>query len=678
MKKIFTLTLLYFFVTSLSAQVVLSSFQGSNFTESIGFNGSIEVAPGKYASAAASSNFVMGTSDFTLECWTYPIASSSSNNAPIISMGYGSNGNQIGIISSSNTDNFLGFIIPNSTNTADLKIYTTSDLPLNTWTHLALVRNGLKISLYVNGIEKASKTLSTSTEMNHGVSGNGQFWINTNGADESNYTGNISNIRLVKGTALYTANFTPSTIAPTNVTNTKLLMNTIYGFGSKYLEDISSSPNTISPNATAKSKRSPYITSNGLNLRLDASLVESFRPPSGGSTLLLANKYLDLSPSIVFGTGAYTVEAFVYFPTTAPSRATIIGSINSSPGLSLIVNSDYIAIDAAGVSAHNYNATINENTWYHIVATRNTNGDEAVFVNGSRKGIFSAASNLNYYGNTIYISRFANNGNYLKGNLSQLRVVVGSNVYDPTISSITVPTEQLGVVTNTKLLLKTNSSSDFLTDASGNYTLTNNAAAEWSSSSPFGANTTWTDISGKGNHGSIVNAPTYINGALDFNGSTQYVNIPNATNNYINGQITIAGWIKPKDLSTNSARQSILFKGIGFELEGKTLGFYCVSGGTKVSSPSFTMTDNIYFHVAVTLNSAGIVSFYINGALIGTVQGSLINLATQPTYLTIASASNVASNLFKGTIAEVLMYSKALSSDEIASIYNKEKSKFGF
>jgi hypothetical protein len=677
MKKIFILIFIFFCVTSLRAQVALSSFQGTNFTESIGFNGSIEVAPGKYVSAASSANFVMGVSDFTLECWTYPTVSSSSNNAPIISMGYGSNGNQIEIISTSNTDNFLGFIIPNATNTANLKIYTNSNLPLNTWTHLALVRSGLNISLYVNGTERASKTLSTSTEMSHGVSGNGKFWINNNEGNESNYTGNISNIRLVKGTALYTANFTPSTIAPTNVTNTKLLMNTIYGFGNRYLEDISSSPNTISTNGTNKSKKSPYIISNGLNLRLDASVSESYRPPSGGSALFLANKYIDLSPNIIFGTGAYTVEAFVYFPTTAPNRATIIGSESSSVGFSLIVHSSYIAIDAAGFSAHNYNATINANTWYHIVATRNTNGDEAVFVNGISKGMVSAASKFNFSGKTVFISRFANNGNYLKGNLSQLRVVVGSNVYDPTVSSITAPTDQLGVVTNTKLLLKTNSSADFLADASGNYTLTNNAAAEWSSSTPFGVNTTWTDLSGKGNHGTMVNAPTYASGSLEFNGTSQYVSIPNAASNYINGQISIAAWVKPKDLSINSARQSILFKGIGFEIQGKTLGFYAVSGGTKVSSPTFTMSDNIYFHAAVTLNSTGLVSFYINGALIGTAQGSLINLTSQPAHLNIASSSNSTTNLFKGSIANVLMYNKALSSDELATIYNVEKAKYG-
>ena len=59
-----------------------------------------------------------------------------------------------------------------------------------------------------------------------------------------------------------------------------------------------------------------------------------------------------------------------------------------------------------------------------------------------------------------------------------------------------------------------------------------------------GSGTTWTDLSGKGNTGTLVNTPTYsgVNGGtLSFNGSSQYVNCGNATNLQITVG-TISAW----------------------------------------------------------------------------------------------------------------------------------------
>ena len=474
MKKIFTLLLILFFAKNLHAQIALSSFQAPNFTEPNGFNGSIQVASNKYSSAPESANFVMGTSDFTMECWAYPTSSPSGWNS-IISMGLvsGQNGHEIRI-GTSDADNKLGFVIPNASNDNDLWVSTGAAMTLNVWTHLALVRNGLRVSLFVNGIESAFQTLLTSGEMNHvgnGAGGSGQFWINNDGWNHENFNGYISNVRLVKGTAIYASNFTPSTIPPTNVTNTQLLMNTIYGFGNKYLEDISANAYMVTPAGTVKSKMSPYIISERLKLRLDASIVASY------------------------------------------------------PG----------------------------------------------------------------------------NGN------------------------------------------------------------------------------TWTDLSGKGNHGTFINSPTYSNGAMVFNGSN-YVRIPAAESNFIQGQVTVAAWIKPTNVNVN---QGIVLKGdyfsdrsIGLELlPNRRLG-YTYNPGTIVQSPQFVMANDTWFYAVVTVNSVGLVSFYINGSLIGTVQGSLTYVATQTHYLTIGAADDGASIRFVGSIAEVLLYGRALTTSEILTNYNIEKSRF--
>jgi len=99
------------------------------------------------------------------------------------------------------------------------RLTTTNAMSLKKWTHLAFTHdgsNGMKI--FIDGKVAASGTISgtpaalnTSLPFNIGKNANGAF------------DGIISNLRLVRGTALYTSDFTPPTEPLTNVTNTKLL-----------------------------------------------------------------------------------------------------------------------------------------------------------------------------------------------------------------------------------------------------------------------------------------------------------------------------------------------------------------------------------------------------------------------------------------------------------------------
>ena len=87
----------------------------------------------------------------------------------------------------------------------------------NTWHHVAVTRDSSNnVRLFLDG----TQSRSTSTNNTHNYSG--LFRL---GRDNNEFTnGYISNLRLIKGTALYTSNFTPPTGNLGNVTNTKLLM----------------------------------------------------------------------------------------------------------------------------------------------------------------------------------------------------------------------------------------------------------------------------------------------------------------------------------------------------------------------------------------------------------------------------------------------------------------------
>ena len=168
---------------------------------------------GDYITAADHEDFNMGSENFTAECWIYPTASPSQ---PII-MGQWSGSYSWALETSNNSSRHLRFL----TNAGGIVDNVSSTaVPLNQWSHVALVRNGTSFVAYLNGTSVVSSTvtgaLANSTDaLSIGASASGSYA----------FQGHISNVRLVKGTSVYTSNFTPPTAPLTAVTNTKFLLN---------------------------------------------------------------------------------------------------------------------------------------------------------------------------------------------------------------------------------------------------------------------------------------------------------------------------------------------------------------------------------------------------------------------------------------------------------------------
>ena len=131
---------------------------------------------------------------------------------------------------------------------------------------------------------------------------------------------------------------------------------------------------------------------------------------------------------------------------------------------------------------------IQVHTWYHLVMVRDAYRNLTVFLNGTRS-ISEYYNDISEMTDNTGLTRFVGRspaGKRMKGQIASARMVVGSALYDPTQSSIAVPTSPLTNVLNTKLLLLANSDASKATDASGTQTLTADGTAPgWLASSPF-------------------------------------------------------------------------------------------------------------------------------------------------------------------------------------------------
>lgn len=125
---------------------------------------------------------------------------------------------------------------------------------INVWNHFAISRSGTSLRVFRNGTQLGS-TLSNSTNYNDSsnVLRIGNESSLSSGAA---YKGLITNFRWVKGTALYTSNFTTPTSTLQNVANTKLLL--VVPSAANFDKDSSSSPKTIVNSSVTFSSTKPF------------------------------------------------------------------------------------------------------------------------------------------------------------------------------------------------------------------------------------------------------------------------------------------------------------------------------------------------------------------------------------------------------------------------------------
>ena len=168
-----------------------------------------------YLQVTDSSVFAYGTGDFTWEVWAW--LESTSDRGYIFDHG-----------SDEGALNFTNSTPPkityyNSTTGSSGSLYNDiGDAPRDSWNHIAVVRNSGVTKVFVNGKERASQADThnyNTTTLTIGMYGGG---VGTPGG-ENWWDGYISNVRILKGRALYTADFTPPVHALEPIDGTVLL-----------------------------------------------------------------------------------------------------------------------------------------------------------------------------------------------------------------------------------------------------------------------------------------------------------------------------------------------------------------------------------------------------------------------------------------------------------------------
>ena len=169
-------------------------------TGSLKFDGT-----GDYLKAPNNSNFQMGSGSFTIEMWLYTPSLPSAykrvfgTTAPTISAATDEGIN----LEITNTNKMSGTCVVGSTY---YSVTDTTDIPTSTWTHWALVRNGSTLTLYRDGTSVSTTSISGTSNWSTTFDVYVGRWVGSSARD---YNGYIDDLRITKGVARYTSNFTP-------------------------------------------------------------------------------------------------------------------------------------------------------------------------------------------------------------------------------------------------------------------------------------------------------------------------------------------------------------------------------------------------------------------------------------------------------------------------------------
>jgi len=470
------------------------------------------------------------------------------------------------------------------------EIISSSAIPTEEWVHLALTRNSSNlITLYLNGVNVGTATNSTTFS----TGGNGLRLGAENGLGYE-YQGYLRDVRVVKGSEIYTSNFTPPTEPLTAISGTEFL-----GCHLPYFADGSTNNNTITVNGNTKTE--PFAPYDYETYSAADNLGSIYFDQSGD--YLRADTALDASTS---AGDPMTVETWFNVPSSASLGSagsfTAIWGFNAASGGSNVATFGltdtgfYWHRNTSGITLSN---SWGRDQWHHLAVVYHdgTNGT-AVYLNG--KSIYTNA--------TAHTTAFADcvcgigaefdaggggtPGNYFPGHLADFRIT-HSAVYT---SNFTPPAVPLTEITNTALLLKG----------------TNAGIIDKSQSVKI--------LTLSGDTKSTTAQTKYLSSSMNFNTGSDYISIPSDAFAFGTSDFTIEFWIYHTSTSGYQTPLSSGYTSAGsflLQTNQNAITYRTYHGSTLQLSETASPSINTWYHIAI-VRDGGTMTIYRDGTATAT------------------------------------------------------------
>jgi alpha-tubulin suppressor-like RCC1 family protein len=456
---------------------------------------------------------------------------------------------------------------------------------LGQWNHYAFTRDAANlVNIWVNGVSGVSRTDSQAMT---NASGAVYIGVSTNlGSAYAN--GFMSNMRMVKGQALYTGTFTPST-SPLTTT----------------------SQSATAANVALLTCQSTTIIDNSTNIftitNVNAAVVSLAYSPFGTQATILAAQNTTVTQDNSINAYTFTNVATVTSSTVTPFIGPLTGSTNAGASNGMAISSSGLLYAwGLGTSGQVGNgAAVNRSAPVQVGSTTSIIEYSPVQVGSSSWSQVSAGASHAVgikLDNTVYAWGLNSSGQ------------LGDNSITSRSSPVQVGTVSSNLTNANAYSLRFNGTSQYLTTSAQ------------TSSTYFGTGDftieTWVNLTA---------TPTKVSGAtysLTFDGSTQYLTLPTSTYIGTSSDYTVEFWCYARSLGSGSAGCMLYTTSGGnyqivMRLNGSAWEVYYAYATAFATVPTSTVPISQWNHMAL-VRIGGTVKWYINGTQYGTVSSNTV------------------------------------------------------
>lgn len=410
-----------------------------------------------YITTSDSTDFTMGSGDWTFDCWIRAASTSSGNHIVFVHAALG-NYSWLNLRRTGSTLNFCSSANGSSWGIADN--VTIGTVVQDTWHHVAIARSGNNLNYFFDGTKTGTIDVTGVTFMDSsdpvyiGSSGSDQYW-----------DGWIDELRISKGIARWTANFTPPTSAY-DYLETKSLLHFNEPDGSTYTKDTAANWSIDGAQQFYDEKGKVWTVAG--NAQLDTAQYKWTASGlfDGSGDYISTPDHADFN----FGSGDFTIDFWLY-PLTGTTKCCVWSDVDG-PATAIFVNypnyrSITIAVSTNGTSWNLINPDPGGNgvgttdkltvlSWNHVAFVRNGN-NWRTYINGTVDLNIAASGTVADSSGTKYIGYlYAGDPCYLYGQLDEFRISKGIARWT---SDFTPPTEEydIGIVYSPPALTDTDS-----------------------------------------------------------------------------------------------------------------------------------------------------------------------------------------------------------------------------
>ena len=564
------------------------------------FNGNTD-----YWDYGSNTGWNFGSGDFTIEAWFFNVEAGSSTDYHIVT--YGNNSTNFWAIRLRNAGN-RGLEFRWFEGSEIVAIHQGTDYTVsNEWAHVAVTREGNNFKMFLNGTQVGTTQTSSST-----ISNFSKLQIGDLVDLGFLWKGYIRDVRLVKGTAVYTSNFTPPTEPLEKISGTQLL-----ACAASYMDDISD--NRVRPTPYGN----PQIVSHSPYDHLaysDTDHIGSSFYQGSNSSWTVVPGHADFN----YGTGDYSIE-FWYYPIDDSITVTLydqrtatqnyttnspliyiggasdgkirfgFGGLSGSPSLDSILSP---ASYSNGVTPY-----IRDYKWWHIAVCRNS-GTTTMYLNGKSVGSFADTNTMVQPASNWSFGGSVEQGQYgAHGYISDLRVVKGAAVYT---SEFTPPTTALGAHSSGTTVLQSGRNETQIYDIDRGKIIIRSGAAASTTERKFSTSDSIYFDGSTQSAGDFLRVPsTSISPWYDELANLAYLGGYDGTSDF-----TLEGWWYFTTLTANSPAYNVLWSNsqngtaganmTEFWVKGDGAIEYYAKGSILLSSSASTISTNTWHHIALT------------------------------------------------------------------------------